>query len=673
VDFFDYRKRSPRNKLQTSWYSTIIRVYVQVVHQDQLEDLMSGIQAEDDEPPEPGVPDPMGDEQWAARLSAGDEPEEPGDETDAGDWIGADELAVLTARAREVTAAEARAAVLLGPEVAGLASAARRGPGLSGPMDEGEYGPLGALARGGVLDTARPCGGMTMLLEDAVRGGYAAATDDEVMGAVCGWHRVIAWATGQMYAGTAEFIRRRPAEGGTPGDGAGWSEFTATEIAHSLAESRSAVETMLGTAQDLAGKLPGTMTALLDGDISDAKARLFVRGTSVLDPAQAREAEAKVLGRAATLTPGGLRAAITRAVIEIDPEAAARRREYAASKRRVEVRPEESGNSCVAAREVSAEIAAAIDAELSARARELKLHGIGTGTDDRRVLAFLEKFGLAGDLPGAAGTGRGNGNGGGVAVPAKLTLTATIGTLQGLRDRAGEVGSHGPVDPALTRRLAAATLRHRATKVGVVVTDELGRMTGYGAARPPTRAERERIRRHRRDRPGNPAGTGPPDRGGPPGGGPPGGREVLTFTPVPEPGQLNSGTGYGTWLIEPGHGGQDLIVTIKTVSTDPCDHRMETPAHDPGRELREVTNLRYGSCTGPVCRRPATQSDWEHNIPHDQDGRTCLCNGNPACRSDHRMKQAKGWKVSQYPDGRIEWTAPTGRTAITEPHRYPAD
>jgi len=148
---------------------------------------------------------------------------------------------------------------------------------------------------------------------------------------------------------------------------------------------------------------------------------------------------------------------------------------------------------------------------------------------------------------------------------------------------------------------------------------------------------------------------------------------VLTFTPVPAAGRRETEAGYGTWLIEPAGGGQALIVSLRPVSTDPCDHRMQTAAHDPGRELREVTNLRYHACTNPVCRRPAAHCDWEHNIPYEAGGRTCLCNGNPECRFDHRLKQSKGWTVRQYPDGRIEWTTPTGRSAVTEPHQYPTD
>jgi hypothetical protein len=114
-----------------------------------------------------------------------------------------------------------------------------------------------------------------------------------------------------------------------------------------------------------------------------------------------------------------------------------------------------------------------------------------------------------------------------------------------------------------------------------------------------------------------------------------------------------------------------MIVVIWPVSTDPCDHRMEAAGHDPGVELRHVTNLRYGACTGPVCARPAKQCDFEHNIPYHKGGKTCLCNGNPECRHDHGIKQRSDWKVEHMADGSIVWTAPTGRQAVTEPYRYP--
>jgi hypothetical protein len=57
---------------------------------------------------------------------------------------------------------------------------------------------------------------------------------------------------------------------------------------------------------------------------------------AVLDPAEARAAEAMVLGRAGTLTAPGLRAAIARAVMEVAPDKARKRREHEAKKTRVE-------------------------------------------------------------------------------------------------------------------------------------------------------------------------------------------------------------------------------------------------------------------------------------------------------------------------------------------------
>jgi hypothetical protein len=47
--------------------------------------------------------------------------------------------------------------------------------------------------------------------------------------------------------------------------------------------------------------------------------------------------------------------------------------------------------------------------------------------------------------------------------------------------------------------------------------------------------------------------------------------------------------------------------------------------------------------------------DFEHNIPYEADGRTCLCNGNPKCCFDHRLKQDPRWKAEQLPNGNVRW------------------
>jgi hypothetical protein len=632
--------------------------------------------------PDPATADPMSDEEWAASRGGDVEPCDSEDEEDLDSgvptWLAGVPVAEVVAGAREVPAAEARARALAGAGLLGQFSAVRRGPGYSGPVQPGEYAdPAGALAHGGALDTAIPCGTLALFLEDAAGadGRYARASDDEVMGAVAAWDRVMSYATGRRYQAVAAFIGHRPAPGReakTPGGLPGlWEEFTATEVAHTLADSRCGAEVLVETGYDLAGKLAGTMAALLGGELRDDKVRIIQRAAANLDEAEAAAVEDKILGRAGRITPGALRAAVNRAVMEVAPEKARRRREEAARTRQVELRAEDSGNAQIAARELDAEVAGAIDAELSERARELKRAGVGADTGDRRTLAFLERFGLAGDLPpspraevraevsAVAGAGAGVA-GAGVTVPGRLNLTVPLVTLAGEADRPGELSGSGPVDPWQARRLGEAALGSVGSTVCVTVTDERGVMTGHGCARPPTRAEKAALARP--GKPGLPGGTGPPGGGGQ-------GRPALTPFPGQDKQQLHSGN--GTWVLYPGRGRPVLIVKIWPVSTDPCDHRLLTPVHNPGKELRHLTELRYGACSGPACRRPARQCDWEHNKPWEEYGATCLCNGNPKCRFEHRLKQDARWTITQHPDGRIDWRAPTGRTATTEPHQFP--
>jgi hypothetical protein len=99
-------------------------------------------------------------------------------------------------------------------------------------------------------------------------------------------------------------------------------------------------------------ELAGAKAAFRVGTLSEHKAAIIASATALLDPDQARAAEAKVLDRAGTLTPPGLRAAITRAVMEVAPGTARRWREHEAAKARVERWAEASGNAGLAGREL---------------------------------------------------------------------------------------------------------------------------------------------------------------------------------------------------------------------------------------------------------------------------------------------------------------------------------
>src|SRR5439155_14537108 len=110
--------------------------------------------------------------------------------------------------------------------------------------------------------------------------------------------------------------------------------------------------------------------------LSLGKARIIVNATGLLDEDEARTAENEVLDRAARLTPGGLRAAIARAVIKAAPKKAKERRETLAKFARVERWLEDSGNAALAGRELSPDEVLAADERITAWAGELKAAGL---------------------------------------------------------------------------------------------------------------------------------------------------------------------------------------------------------------------------------------------------------------------------------------------------------
>jgi hypothetical protein len=622
-----------------------------------------------DDDPAWSRPDPMTAEEreaWLDHLAGADEPPGPEEE----DWA---DFGPLTA----AELAGAREGAAAGPAVwAGLAG--RRGPGQPGSARiwPGEScSPAASFGSGLALDVMPACPGLA-LAADAAAGeddSYAGVPDDELLGVLAAWHRLEAHMAARKLAAVAELIRRSPASGCDPG-GPGrmperCEEFTVDELAAVLAESRAAADTLLGLAQTLETHLPGTRAALLDGVISRRKAEIIAQATVLLDVDESRAAEQKVLDRAGRLTPGGLRAAIARAVMETAPEKARERRETAARFARVERWAEDSGNAALMGRELPPDEVLTCDQRIRWWAGELKKAGLEGGMDELRARAYLDLLLNKDSRPRRETTADGDGDGtgsddpggpgragpdapsagpGAGAVPAgfagRVTLTAPLATLTDLAERPGELAGLGPVDPWLARDLAVAAAHNPKTTWCVTVTDEHGHAIGHGCARPVPKSHRKRAG------PEPPGGTG------------------FTFTRSSRDGPPG---GYGTWILRTPGSGLDLRVTLDPLDTRDCDHRYESQGHDPGVKLRHLAQVRHATCTSPVCRRPASQADFEHNTPYEAGGRTCLCNGGPKCRHDHRLKQHPRWHVDQLPDGTFRWTTPAGRTYTTEPTRYP--
>ncbi len=209
-------------------------------------------------------------------------------------------------------------------------------------------------------------------------------------------------------------------------------------------------------------------------------------------------------------------------------------------------------------------------------------------------------------------------------------------------------------DPDLARDLARASAASPKTTWCLTVTDDQGHAIGHGCARPEPR-KHPRSRADRRE-------TGPPGGHDPPGPG-------FTFTPADADGPPG---GYGSWRFTTGIRGQPaLLIPIDPIAIHTCDHRFAAAGHDPGVKLRHLSQVRHAFCTGPMCRRPSIRADFEHNTPYDQGGRSCLCNGGPKCRHEHRLKQDPRWTVEQPTPSTFRWTTPSGRQYTTEPTRYP--
>jgi hypothetical protein len=602
-------------------------------------------------------PDPMTPAELEAHLDwecEHGQPPQP-EEYEDFDPLTPQELAeVRQAAADDLLAVQAATTGRRGP---GQPGSARIFPGQSSSRAAG-FGP------GMALDVLPGCAQLAVAADAADDDQFEGVSEGELVGLVCAWDRVEAHAAARKLAVIAELARRSPA----PED----AEFTGDEIANALGESRARAYDLMSTAGHLDTHLPGTKAALRDGTISLGKARIIAAATGLLDPAEAAEAEAGVLDRAARLTPGALRAAIARAVMEAAPDKARERRETAARFARVERWAEDTGNAALMGRELPPDEVLAADERITAWAGQLRQAGLDGGIDELRARAYLDLLlgkdsrprhqttaGGGGDGAGPDGSGGRGGSGGsgggtppagpaGSAGPAgfagRVTLTVPLGTLAHLADRPGELAGLGPVDPWLARDLAGAAAQNPKTTWCVTVTDEHGHAVGHGCARPEPKSHRKR------------AGPRPPGGAG------------FTFTPASRDGPPG---GYGTWILRTPGPGPDLRITLDPLNTQDCDHRFESRGHDPGVKLRHLSQIRHATCTSPICRRPAAQCDFEHNTPYEAGGRTCICNGGPKCRHDHRLKQHPKWTVDQLPDGTFRWTTPAGRSYHTEPTRYP--
>jgi Domain of unknown function (DUF222) len=471
---------------------------------------------------------------------------------------------------------------------------------------------------GGVLDTSPPGGPLAGLADAATRAGrLAGLDDDELIGVLRAWGRLESWCSSGLLMVIAELARRRPADRtppAAPGDfPAQLSEFVSDEVAAALTLSARAAGTYLDLALDLATRLPATARALHEGVLDYLKARLIAESTRILADDHAREVEARILATAGQQTMGQLRAAVARAVIAVDPEAATRRREEAQKDPRVRRWQEDAGTAALGGFGLPPADVLAADQRLTGRALALRDAGLTGSLEELRARAYLDAL-LDHDStpPASPGEPAPPASPSEPAPPADqprrvaalVNLTLPLTTLAGLADEPGAVAGFGPIDTPLARQLFGIAAADPASRFCMTVTGEDGRAIGHGCARGQPLRARDLARQ--------------------------------TFT-----------------------------VTISPLARGTCDHRHQEPGYQPSRKLRHLIGARNPTCTAPGCRQPATRCDLDHTTPYDQGGRTCECNLAPLCRHHHRVKQAHGWRLEQPEPGVFTWSTPSGRVYTT--------
>jgi len=570
-----------------------------------------------------------------------------------------------------------------------------RGAGLPGGRDP----RLAAFAEDNAAGRCPP-GAWTAMVLNELSGPQrrcADATDDELIGLLGRWEAQESWTVAAKLGVIRELLRRRALAGaqvrrlpgGLPD---AWDEGVTHEVAGELGISLPAADKLIGLAWTLEARLPRVGAALDAGVIDYVKARAIAEETSVLDDGHVAAAEELIVAAGlAGKTPGQIGKIAARAVVTVDPDGARKRREQAEKDdARVRFWRERAGTSALAGYGLPTDAALQANANIGQRAQEYKRAGLDGSMDQLRVLAYLDilngitaadritqaqaQAAQAGDHdPGDGGPeedgpgegdepGDGPDNGGpsgpggrgpdgrpapgpaaGPGLAARTNLTIPLPTLLGLADRPGEGYGLGPLDPALARQLAAAAARSPHSQWCITITDPNGYAIGHGCCKP------ARKTRQAKPSPVN-------DRDGP-----------WAFTPRDAPGPPD---GFGTWTLTLPDGRQ-LTVSLEPVPLTDCDHRHESHAYQPNDALRHLVQIRDGECTFPTCSRHARESDFEHATPYDKGGRTCACNAGARSRRCHKVKQSKGWNVTQPLPGWHQWRTPSGRTYTQGPMRYP--
>jgi hypothetical protein len=225
----------------------------------------------------------------------------------------------------------------------------------AGSLDTGQFAQSGPAAD-------IPPDPLLATIIDTVTGqdgtGLAGLSDDQLIGVIAAVRRLESRTAWYLMAAVGEFTARQAGPGCV-------AEFAADQLAHELHLTNASAAAQMDYAATVTGRLPATCAALRAGAIHPVHARIIEDETRVLSAGDAATADAALAEAAGSLTFGKLRAAARRLVLELDPEAARKRKEAARQDAHVRRFSEESGNAGMVARAVTSSRNNGISAQCS--------------------------------------------------------------------------------------------------------------------------------------------------------------------------------------------------------------------------------------------------------------------------------------------------------------------
>jgi hypothetical protein len=227
--------------------------------------------------------------------------------------------------------------------------------------------------------------------------GPAPLTDDELVGVLQAARRLASLAAWQQTVAIAEFARRRRAEfeaakaAGLPA-GCRDGEFPGEELAMELVASGPCTSTRIDTAVELTTRLPLTLAGMERGLIDLDRACAIAARTASMSDADAAYADAVLAAAAPGLRLDQLARKAEALEKKLAPEAVRARKELAKQLgQRVEARREDSGNACLAGRELDTADVIASKAYIDALAARLRSSGLFGGPVGRlRALVLTD-------------------------------------------------------------------------------------------------------------------------------------------------------------------------------------------------------------------------------------------------------------------------------------------